>query len=490
MSTATSDVDRFNEAVDWFIDRKVVTREQLDLLHVGSSEQAFWISGALQLDQVQSVFGEIEKALENGEPFEEWRDRVRGELRSDAHAETVFRNATQRAYNAGRWQQMHEPSVLKFRPFIIFDAVLDDSTTQICEFCNGVILPAESEWWGTHIPPLHHRCRSSLRNLRRSEAERLGINPTEPDTSDLRAPGEWGKVGVVWKPDKDRYDPDLGKELDGKSKDRVPPKLKEAPKRKPEPAPKKVSQRAFLDDETRKLLATAAKGEQGGVLRDWTRSALRDHLDIGGHSPNRGIEFSPAWLPSHALAATYPNPKASRYAIVGIGGDTKRGLLDLTKASKLESSAESVNAILHEEIHLATRSNPNGLGAGYNLFIEEVTTELAAQRVSYQAGVFKVPLALESRPSPFGGGSLVGFNRGISYADSVRMIVSDVQRVTGWGTQEALDKLTDAAVAMRLDSVPLYKNEHIDDFLLALDLTALQFKDLRKVLLGRKLLEL
>lgn len=209
-------VDRFDEAVDWFMARTVLTKEQVARLEPDQRHDAFWVGAGLQADQIQRVQDEITKALEAGEPFEEWRERVRNDLFSDAHSETVFRNATQRAYNAGRWEQMNDPDVAQFRPYLMFDAVLDDATTTICEACNGTTLHRDDPWWETHVPPLHHRCRSSLRSLRESEAQRQGVTgePTEQEPD-----GDWGappKVRTGWRPDRDRYEARIAAELERK----------------------------------------------------------------------------------------------------------------------------------------------------------------------------------------------------------------------------------------------------------------------------------
>ena len=214
--TVTAEVGRFEEAAEWFMNRAVITRDEALRLTLDVRQRAFWIGGGLQLTQIQRVFDEISKAIESGEPFEEWRERVRGTLRSDAHAETVFRNAVQRAYSAGRWRQMNDPELLRARPYFMFDAVLDSRTTEICRPLDSTILPADHEFWRTHVPPLHHRCRSGIRSLRKSAAEERGITNVppviEPDEGFGLAPG----AQPVWKPDPAKHDPALRKELDKK----------------------------------------------------------------------------------------------------------------------------------------------------------------------------------------------------------------------------------------------------------------------------------
>lgn len=207
----TPDVERFDEASDWFQKRTVITAPTAAEMTGRIAQDSFWVGAGLQLTQVQRVFDKMATAIEKGETFADWRAKVRGELRNDAHAETVFRNATQRAYNAGRWYQMLEPDVVRFRPYWMFDAILDGRTTLICQVCGNTILPADNPWWATHVPPLHHKCRSSIRNLRKAEAERRGIAQKAPDTNDARPPGDWGKPPTApgWKPDLKKVDPVL-----------------------------------------------------------------------------------------------------------------------------------------------------------------------------------------------------------------------------------------------------------------------------------------
>lgn len=223
--SVTAETGRFDEAVEWFQNRAVITKERALELDLDARQRAFWVGGGLQLSQVQRVFDEIGKAIESGEPFEAWRERMRFALRDDAHAETVFRNAAQRAYSAGRWRQMTDPEVAKWRPYLMYDAVLDSRTTDICRPLDATVLPIDHPFWQTHVPPLHHRCRSGLRSLRKADAERRGITNVPPlqDAQDGfgLAPG----AQPVWKPDPKKHDKALLDELDAKGK-REPRKKK------------------------------------------------------------------------------------------------------------------------------------------------------------------------------------------------------------------------------------------------------------------------
>jgi SPP1 gp7 family putative phage head morphogenesis protein len=214
--TITAEPARFHEACDWLLRRVVLTRAEVERLGAEAGRRAFWVGRGLELAQIQRVFDEINAALEKGESFADFRERVRGELRDDVHAETVFRNATQRAFNAGRYWQQHEPDVLRVRPYGLFDGIRDHRQSPICRQCHGTILPLDDPWWDTHTPLLHHRCRSSVRTLRRSEALRRGVTSLPPTIDAQKGFGLSPELEPEWRPDPEKHDRGLLNALDRK----------------------------------------------------------------------------------------------------------------------------------------------------------------------------------------------------------------------------------------------------------------------------------
>ncbi len=262
----TADPARFDEAVSWFSKRVVLTKDEAVRLGSEAGRRAFWIGGGLQLEQIQRVFDKSAKAIEEGTPFEEWRKQVKSELRNDAHAETVFRNATQRSLNAGRWRQMREPGVLAFRPYGLFDGVEDSRQSEICAACNGTLLPLDHPWWATHTPLLHHRCRSGVRNLRKSEGERRGVTNVPPLTEADEGFGLSPEREPDWKPPVDRTDPALRRELERKQ-------AAGRAKLKPPPAPPKEHDPKHWEREYHSQYGDAAANVA------WGRTMLERGLD-------------------------------------------------------------------------------------------------------------------------------------------------------------------------------------------------------------------
>lgn len=213
----TAEVERFDEAVDWFLKRTVLPASAARALDARLRAEAFWVGGGLHLAQIQRVFDKIATAIEKGEPFDVFKKAVKDELANPAHVETVFRNATQRAYNAGRFEQMRDPELAKLRPFWMFDAVLDSRVTPLCKSLDTSVVAANDGWWDSHWPPLHHRCRSSVRTLRKAEAERRGISERGPAVDPPEGWGQTPKTAVPWRPDPAKHDRELVVEINRKA---------------------------------------------------------------------------------------------------------------------------------------------------------------------------------------------------------------------------------------------------------------------------------
>lgn len=236
MWKVTAEPQRFDDAVDWFANKTPVTRDLAHQVNEYCDRRAFTIAGVAQLDVVQQAHASLVKAIEQGTPFEDWKKSVEADLtkawgRKDGHRiETIFRNATQGSYNAGRWRQMTSPDVQLFRPYGMFDGVVDERRSAFCKAWDGVILPLQEFAARGAVPQCHHRCRSGIRNMRESEARRR-MGKEAP--TDVQATPGFGQPPTEseWHPDPTKYDPTLFAEY-GRKRDQLktsakPKRLKE-----------------------------------------------------------------------------------------------------------------------------------------------------------------------------------------------------------------------------------------------------------------------
>jgi SPP1 gp7 family putative phage head morphogenesis protein len=254
----TADPDRFEEAIAWFVKRFPVTDAILAALGKYAGDRAWTVAGVAQLDVVLDVFRSLERAITNATPLDQWKREIGEKLyaawgkKDSARVETIFLTNVQSAYNAGRWRQVNDPLVVKARPFLGYDAILDDRTSPVCKRCNGAILPADDPWWQTHVPPLHHRCRSTIRSFTKREAERRGgVKHPGEDTEGDQPDEGFGvapDIAEPWEPNLDKYPDDLRKAF--KAKQKAATKAK--PKKPPAPLPPAIPDHSTVPDEARR----------------------------------------------------------------------------------------------------------------------------------------------------------------------------------------------------------------------------------------------
>lgn len=180
----TADPERFVEAVESFQERVPVTVDDLEDLTRAERARAFHIASVNELSVVRTVYDELDRAIANNLPIQDFRKAVREKVGKHqiggAHLDTVFRNAVQTAYNTGRWTQITSADVTQTKPYWMYDAVLDTRTTEVCRALDTTVKAHDDPFWLTRWPPNHHRCRSSVRAVRRREAERRGITVGDP----------------------------------------------------------------------------------------------------------------------------------------------------------------------------------------------------------------------------------------------------------------------------------------------------------------------
>lgn len=181
----------FQEALDWFLARVPMTREEVERLGEKAKRRAFFVSQVAQLDIITQAWNAVDRALEQGKTLAQFREEVGPALRDAwqgsvanpaARLENIFRTNAQHAYSAGRWEQMEHPAVKARRPYREYSAIMDGRTSPICTPLDGTVLPADDEFWRSHLPPLHFQCRSTVVALTEEQARQKGIAPNPPDS--------------------------------------------------------------------------------------------------------------------------------------------------------------------------------------------------------------------------------------------------------------------------------------------------------------------
>lgn len=189
----------FDEAIAHARGRKVVLPDE----YYGSMQgvaraESFSVAGLARLDQVDAVRSSLQQALENGETFSAWKDRVRrGEILLDLpdyRLETIFRTNVQGAYARGRCVQ-HD-TIADRRPFLLYSAVNDSRTRPAHTAMNGTILHRDDPFWRTNRPPNGYNCRCTVIAITPAQAAKRGgtkLPDPDPSTGQLPEPDSgWG----------------------------------------------------------------------------------------------------------------------------------------------------------------------------------------------------------------------------------------------------------------------------------------------------------
>lgn len=205
----TAKPQQFNEAIAWFRKRVPMSDSEFQALENSAKRKAFTVAGVAQLDLVHDVWSALDAAIANGTALEEFKTEVGAKLAmawsgdNPRRLETIFRTNVQQAYAAGRYAQINDPDILETRPYWQYDSILDGRTSSLCKTLNGTILPHDHEFWRSHIPPLHFRCRSGLRSLTLEQAQTRGITERPSD--------EVASEGFGLPPEQNEWQPVLSK---------------------------------------------------------------------------------------------------------------------------------------------------------------------------------------------------------------------------------------------------------------------------------------
>lgn len=165
-----------------FEQRQAVTRDVYDSLSDAARRRSVTVAGAATADIVRTVQRELVRQVSEGADLRDFSNRVVPRLEqagwtpiNDSHAENVLRTNVGTAYNAGRAQQMLQPTVLRFRPYWQIVTVNDGPPRQRAthQAAHLVVLRADDPFWLEAYPPFGYQCRCRVRSLSIREGEPL-----------------------------------------------------------------------------------------------------------------------------------------------------------------------------------------------------------------------------------------------------------------------------------------------------------------------------
>jgi SPP1 gp7 family putative phage head morphogenesis protein len=84
------------------------------------------------------------------------------EEKAAPYLNTLVRTNVFESLNEARFQEFTDPALEGFVQAFEYAAVMDSSTTDICQELNGKVFAADSGEWEEYRPPNHFNCRSVL----------------------------------------------------------------------------------------------------------------------------------------------------------------------------------------------------------------------------------------------------------------------------------------------------------------------------------------
>lgn len=177
---------------------------------------AFSVAKAMQIDVLTDIREELQRALDEGLPFETFRrnltprlqargwwgtmpmvDPVTGEERfvrlgSPRRLRVIYETNLRTARAAGQWERIQRTRAAL--PFLLYQLGPSEVHRDEHVAKEGLVLPVDDPFWQSWYPPNGWGCKCWVRQITRVEAERRGIS--EPPAVPTR---EWvnGRTGEV-----------------------------------------------------------------------------------------------------------------------------------------------------------------------------------------------------------------------------------------------------------------------------------------------------
>ncbi|EGJ20108.1 F protein [Cereibacter sphaeroides WS8N] len=166
---------------------------------------AFCVAKVMELDLAEAMRGEVQKALDQGLPFEafmkSWRsnpkladwwgrremvdpvtgERVEAQLGSPRRLRTIYNANLRTARAAGQWERI-ERTKAAF-PFLEYRTGPSETHRKHHLAKAGLILPVDAAFWDEWMPPNGWGCKCWVRQVTAAEAKRRGIS-AEPEVPD------------------------------------------------------------------------------------------------------------------------------------------------------------------------------------------------------------------------------------------------------------------------------------------------------------------
>lgn len=306
---------RFPEAEDFFRQKVNLPTRRWDDLRHGAHVRGFSVAGMTKDDMLADVRAALDRQQREGVGFQAFKDafndlvdRTGWEFnavgsteaeRRDWRARIIFNTNMRVSYMAGRFKQLTDPDVLKYRPFWRYRHNDSRHPRPLHVSWDGMVFAATDPWWHVHFPPNGWGCQCDVVAISRRQLKAMGKDgpdtPPGGQSYQARDPrtGEpetrWQGVDRGWEYNPGRewlhgvVPPELAKPLPPAPPLRVPgdpeppppPPLPPLPPARPADPSRLLPEGQTAEDYAAAFLAEfGATLDQGAIVRDVTGGVI------------------------------------------------------------------------------------------------------------------------------------------------------------------------------------------------------------------------
>lgn len=204
----------FAEQVDFFRNKIDLPSDRWDDIEKSAHDRAFIVAGANKADLLDDLRNAIDQCIHNGESLG-WYQKNFDEIVKkhgwtgwtgegtkagrDWRTTITYQTNMSTSYAAGRWKQLHDPDLVKIRPYLTYhhaDGVRHPRPLH--QSWNGFTAPRDHPFWATHACPNGWMCHcyiSAASDADYADAKAAGKNQP-PDGWDALDPKTGEPVGI------------------------------------------------------------------------------------------------------------------------------------------------------------------------------------------------------------------------------------------------------------------------------------------------------
>ncbi|WP_113673486.1 phage minor head protein [Vallitalea guaymasensis] len=176
----------YEKALTYFGNKLVVDSDEFAKLSQASKAKAFTVARYSEMDILNKFHGELVEAIKQGLTLHDFKTRMNDFLIRKGYegitpfqADNIYRTNIQTAFNIGRYNEMNKPTITKYRPYWIYDAIDDSHTRASHRAMNNKVFRYDNPVWDTWYPPNGYRCRCKVRTLSERQLKERGLMVSE-----------------------------------------------------------------------------------------------------------------------------------------------------------------------------------------------------------------------------------------------------------------------------------------------------------------------